>query len=378
MYWELININNPLSIGFITLGAFWFIQMIYYWFIFGKFAFQKYRKEEIAEKKPISVVISARDEFSNLEKNLKYILEQDYPEYEVVVVNHCSSDDTEFLLKEYSQRYDHLKVVTVSEDLNFFSGKKFALSLGIKSAKYDYLILTDADCKPKSNEWISYMQRGFSENSHITLGYGGYAKTGGFLNTLIRFDTVFIALQYFSFAMLKIPYMGVGRNLAYRKGLFIKSKGFTAHYNINSGDDDLFINRIANCKNTSIEFDPRSHTISEPKKSAGEWFRQKKRHLSTGKHYKFRHKFLLGLLSFSRFGFYASLITLLSFNFFIEIIAGLYALRLFTQLIVIKKTMNKLEERNLLLISPLLDLVFVFINTGLILSNLVFKTNKWK
>lgn len=378
MYQELLNIHNIYTVLFYLFGVFFILQLFYYWFIFGKFAF--YKPEPSLgkqEKRSLSVIIAARDEYENLKKNLPLILEQEYDDYEVVVVNNCSNDNSEYLLKELSHQYKHLNTVTVCENLNFFSGKKFPLALGIKSAKNSHLILTDADCRPKSKYWLQYMQSQFSSTKSIVLGYGGYERRKGFLNKLIRYDALFIAIQYFSMALHKLPYMGVGRNLAYRKGLFYKANGFSSHYQVASGDDDLFINQIADCKNTAIETRPQSHIVSTPKSNFAEYFRQKRRHFTTGKYYKLHHKVLLGLLSFSRFGFYAFFIILLAINFFPLIVIGMYIIRLISQLIVIKKSMNKLEEKNLLLISPLLDFIFLFVNTIIIISNLVFKTNKW-
>lgn len=378
MYQELLNIDNIYTVLFYIFGVFFILQLLYYWFIFGRFAFYKQAPSSVKQKKhPLSVIIAARDEYENLKKNLPLILEQEYDDYEVVVVNNCSNDNSEYLLKELSYKYKHLKAVTVCENLNFFSGKKFPLALGIKSAKYSHLILTDADCRPKSKYWLQYMQSNFSSTKSIVLGYGGYEEKSGFLNKLIRYDALFIAIQYFSMALLKLPYMGVGRNLAYRKGLFYKANGFSSHYQVASGDDDLFINQIADCKNTAIETRAGSHIVSTPKRSFGQYFRQKRRHFTTGKYYKLHHKVLLGLLSFSRFGFYALLIFLLAINFFPLIVIGIYIIRLTSQLVVFKKSMNKLEEKNLLLISPLLDFIFLFINTIIIISNIVFKTNKW-
>lgn len=380
MNWDFFDFTDYKSFIFWGFALFFLIQIIYYWLVFGLFAFRKNKtKTDTAPNKlPISVVIAAKDEYYNLEKNLPLILEQEYPDFEVIVVNDCSSDESDSLLKQLKQKYPHLVNVQVCGNYNKYSGKKFPLSLGIKSAKNDYLILTDADCQPKSKLWLKSIQHHFSEGKEIVLGYGAYEYRKGFLNKIIRFDTFYIALQYFSMALLKMPYMGVGRNLAYKRDLFIKNKGFTSHYNVMSGDDDLFINQISNKRNTAIEFSHQSHTVSAPKEQFGYWLHQKRRHLTTGVHYKFKHKFLLGLFSVSRFGFYGGFLSLLILSSFIEIAIAAFVLRMITQIIVFKKSMNKLDEKNLLLISLLLDFIFVIINTTLITSNFFFRANKWK
>jgi len=360
-----------------------FSKLLYYWGVFSRLAFYKKKPQE-QHYKPVSVVICARDEYQNLKRNLPLFLEQDYPDYEVVVVNDCSEDDTEYLLRDLVEKYPHLKVATIQENVNFFRGKKFALAVGIKSAKHEQLLLTDADCWPKSNRWIMEMQNNFSSKAEIVLGYSGYKQYPGFLNKLIRFDTVMVAMQYLSYSLIRKPYMGVGRNLAYKKSLFINVKGFTSHYKIKSGDDDIFINQVATRNNTRIEISTAAQTVSEPKKTYAEWRMQKKRHLTTGRFYKFSHKFLLTLFSLSNmlvyFAFFA-LLTLLILKvalYAILLVCGLFILKIASQLIIFKKTMVKLQEKNLLLISPLLDVIFIFLNPFFALSNYIIRDTKWK
>jgi cellulose synthase/poly-beta-1,6-N-acetylglucosamine synthase-like glycosyltransferase len=272
------------------------LQLIYFWGIFARFAFYR-RKEKIVTAQPVSVVICAKNEYYNLKNNLPLILNQDYPDFEVVVVNDASDDETIFLLQDLEREHKRLKVVNITQDLNFFKGKKFPLSLGIKSAKHELLLLTDADCIPSGPNWIKEMAGNFDSKTEIVLGYGPYEKKNNLLNMIIRYETIMTAVQYFSYALAGMPYMGVGRNLAYRKSLFIKHKGFISHYTIKSGDDDLFINMAATGKNTKIEVHPDSYTFSPAKNIFRDWWYQKRRHLSTGKYYKPKHKFVLGVYS---------------------------------------------------------------------------------
>jgi len=366
---------------YVAFLSLFLIQMIFFWGIFSGFVFSR-KKSYSDTSLPVSVVICARNEYYNLEKNLPAILEQDYPNFEVIVVNDESDDDTVGLLNDLSRKYPNLIILNTEKNSNFFNGKKFSLSLGIKSAHHEIVLLTDADCQPVSKNWIKEMQAPFSRAAtDIVLGYGAYEPRKGLLDKLIRYDTLSIALQYFSFAKCKMPYMGVGRNLAYRKSLFMKSKGFVSHYHVNSGDDDLFINQNATSKNTAIVFLPESHTISESKRTFNEWFFQKKRHLTTGKYYKWWHKSLLTLLPLSTLGFYSLPVFILLFyrNFMTLIIIGsVIFLRLITQLFIVKKAMIKLKERNLLLFSPFYEIYFIFFNTLLMLSNTGKQQNRWK
>jgi cellulose synthase/poly-beta-1,6-N-acetylglucosamine synthase-like glycosyltransferase len=368
------NITDWIYVIYLLIAA---VQLVYLWLLFGRFAFSRQASGKEQEF-PVSVVLSAKNEYHNLKKNLPAFLKQEYPKFEVVVVNDASDDETIFLLEDMARAYSHLKVVTISQNLNFFRGKKFPLALGIKSAKYDHLLLTDADCTPAGPQWIRRMTAGFYDGKEVVLGYGKYFEAKGFLNRIIRYDTAFIALQYYSLALWGSPYMGIGRNLAYRKKLLLEHKGFTAHYKVSSGDDDLFINQVANKKNTFVQSDPGSFTTSPSKETFQTWWAQKRRHLTTGRYYKFKHKLILGGYPFSLLLFYACFALILILG--TPLIWALLPLiiRIISQLIVLHRTFNKLQERKLLLISPVIELIITLIYPVMFSVNLVFKESKWK
>lgn len=366
-----------LVIAIVFLVSF-IIQLFYYSFFYLRFVF--HRKEAARSKpEPLSVIICARNEADNLENFLPLILTQDYPDYEVIVVNDCSTDDTAIILDRLSKKYSHLRISEIKEDKKFSHGKKLAVAIGIKAAKYDRLLFTDSDCKPESNKWIERMSGNFSDNISIVLGFGGYFNQPGILNKYIRYDTLTIALQYFSFALAGIPYMGVGRNLAYRRTLFYTGNGFSKHFHLASGDDDLFVNEHATKNNTAIEYSHESHTRSVPKDSFERWFIQKKRHYSTNRLYKFSHKLLLTMEPFSRFLFYSGFVILMFCPGCRQIIISAFIVRLFMQILVIKKTMIHFNENNLLLISLLFDPLSLFVNLCLLFVSRIRPANyQWK
>ncbi|MFP4555498.1 MAG: glycosyltransferase [Bacteroidales bacterium] len=325
---------------------------------------------------PVSIVICARNEEENLSNFLPHVLEQDYPDYEVVVVNDCSHDDTDMVLKRFLQKYKHLKVTTIKKDDKFIHGKKLALTIGIKAAKYDWLLLTDADCKPQGSEWLASMAQEFHSPNEVVLGYGGYIQENGFLNKLIRFDAFFIAVQYLSFALIGKPYMGVGRNLAYKKELFFKNKGFASHASLTSGDDDLFIHQVAKKSNTSVIYNKEAQTRSKAQRTFSGWLMQKKRHLTTSPHYKKGVKFLLGLEPLSRIIFWISGIILIGIQFYPYIIGGLILFRLIIMSVILKIAMNRLNERKIFLLSLLYDLFSPIFYSMLMVANRFKKTKK--
>ncbi len=365
------------------------VQLIFYWGLFSKLAFYQPRTSTPAIlHEAVSVVLSARNEIQNLEKFLPLLLSQDYPDFEVVVVNDCSDDETEEYLTELARTNIRLKPVHLRQSLNFFKGKKFPLSMGIKSAKNDLLVLTDADCRPENNQWIRSIVDAYEPQTEVLLAYGPYEKTSGLLNKLIRWDTLHIALQYLSFALAGIPYMGVGRNLSYRKSLFVRNKGFTAHYNIASGDDDLFVSQVARKNNTSVLVSAENRMLSVPKKRFSEWVSQKQRHYSTGFYYRKSIKLLLGSYSASLITFYIGFVLLFflpepievyhTFYIYPLFLVLLFLLRYVSQLIIFSKAAKKLGEKGLLGILPFADVFFVIFTPLLAMSNLFVKAPKWK
>ena len=319
------------------------------------------------KKPPVSVIICARDEEENLRKYLPLILAQDYPDYEVIVVNDGSYDNTEDYLALMTKEYSNLRTSFVPKGANNISTKKLGLTIGIKASKNDLLLFTDADCMPEGNQWIANMVRNFHPETEFVLGYGGYLHRKGFLNKLIKFDTLFIAIQYLGMAAAKRPYMGVGRNMMYRKDTFFKLKGFASTLNLASGDDDLMVQRGANKTNTEIEISPESVTWSEPNKKYSRWYDQKIRHLSVAGRYDGKSKFSLTLEPISRALFYLGVIFTAIFGNWISFGAAMFLLvaRFLIQMTIINKSAKQLGESKfyftIVLFDIFLPLVSLFI-----------------
>jgi cellulose synthase/poly-beta-1,6-N-acetylglucosamine synthase-like glycosyltransferase len=330
-------------------------------------------------KDAVSVIICARNEAENLKKNLPLILEQDYKNFEVIVVNDRSEDETEDVLNKLASKYSHLKISTVRDDPKFTCGKKLALTLGIKASANEWLLLTDADCIPASKDWLSLMQRNFSQKTEIVIGYGGYIKEPGLLNLIIRFETAFTALFYLGLAKAGKPYMGVGRNLAYRKSLFFRNNGFATHTALTSGDDDLFVNETATSENTVIEMHPDSFTWSSAETSYIDWYRQKKRHLSTGSRYKTGSKYRLILENLSRVILLISFVILLSKHTAVNFVLIVFVSFLIYKSLVFKIFFSRLNERYLFLPSLILEPLIPYFYSYLHYRNFIERSrNKWK
>ena len=338
---------NWSEIIFYSLAAITAIQLFYYCWFFSRIAFYKKKEKDRSQQHPVSVIVCARDEDENLARHLPGLLVQQYRStYEVIVVNDNSLDDSKYILQELKKTFKSLEIVELTQEAKLITGKKYPLSIGIREAHHEILLLTDADCVPASENWVEYMQDSYRDNTEIVLGYGAYHKAPGLLNKLIRFETFHTALQYLSYALAGMPYMGVGRNLSYKKGLFLRHKGFSSINHIPSGDDDLFINKAASSRNTAVCLHPEAFTLSVPQKTWSGWMKQKSRHYTTAKYYKRQHKILLGLYSFTQFAFYPLLATAFILCDW-RLVAGILGLRVLWQGIVLYKSMQRLKEKDL-------------------------------
>lgn len=353
------------------------IQIIFYLFIFRKFAFYPEQKPS-SKSIPISVIVCAKNEAQNLKRFLPSIIEQEYPDFEIVLVNDASSDGTLDVMEDFARLHQNIKLVNVKNVEAFWGNKKYALTLGIKASQNEHLLFTDADCKPASKYWLKHMSAHFSDKTSIVLGYGSYAKIkNSLLNKMVRFETLTTAVHYFSMALVGLPYMGVGRNLAYSKKVFFKANGFIKHMKMRSGDDDLFINQVANKSNTAVCISNKSFTISTPKTTFKDWFRQKRRHVSTAKYYKPKHKIILALLYISNFLFWVLGLSLISTLFNWQIVLALFLLRICVQYVILGPISKKLDEKDLLFLFPLLEIFLIAAQMLIFINNLISKPKHW-
>lgn len=355
------------------------IQLYYYLFFFSRLGFRNGKITSPSKSLPgVSIIICAQNEYENLQQLLPALYKQNYPQFEIIVVNDKSTDETLAYLSKEKEARKNMKVINIDKTPDHINSKKYGLSLGIKLASYDVLLLTDADCIPDSEEWISVMSQEFTNSStKIALGFSQYTSTKGLLNLFIRFETLYTAIQYLSLALSGRPYMGVGRNLAYTKSFFIEKKGFKDHLKVTGGDDDLFINKNATKANIKVVTSPESIIYSVPKKTWKEYFRQKKRHLSVGKHYRLKDRVRLSILFLSQFFFWVTFISLLILWQEPYLVVGGFVLRMAVQYLIFYKASIKLGDKIELWVLPLLDVLYVmyYIATGI--SALASRNIKW-
>lgn len=364
------------------------VQLVVWWGIFRRLGSRdwgvdtpKTQSQIPNPGSPITIILCARNEAENLQRYLPKILAQEYSgDWEIIVVDDASEDDTSAVLQFFLEKNARLHVVRISDKKHF--GKKHALAQGIAAAKFDNLLLTDADCEPASVFWLTHMAAALEEKpeTEIVVGYGPMKRSDNrWLNSWSRFETAHTAIQYFSFALAGMPYMGVGRNLAFKKMLFKRVGGFSAHVDVPSGDDDLLVNAAASAKNTAIRLHPESFVFSETKKTWHEWAQQKRRHLAAGKRYRWKHQVVLTLVSASQVFHYFLFLLLLLGGFGMVSAVLLFCLRGFSVVFLYGKILPKLRESSLLSRAPIYDtLMAVYYGAFVPLSLIAHKTFQWK
>lgn len=369
-----------LGIAFFVLATMVVINSAFYIFLSKIIRYKESTTTAAATEKfePVSIIVCAKNEEDNLKILVPLLLQQDYPTFEIVLINDTSTDGTKEVIEEFILLDHRVKMVDVIPNENFWGNKKYALTLGIKKAMYPKHVFIDADCKPASSQWLQLMSAKMIGNKTIVLGYGGYeAIKGSFLNALIRYETLLTAFQYLGYAAHGKPYMGVGRNLAYTNAQFYAVNGFMNHIKIIGGDDDLFVNQAATAANTAIQIDPQSFTISQPKTSWSAWITQKRRHINTARFYKPGQQIFLGIFYVSQLGFLIGAVAGFVFDAHSELILALVVTRYALVWVIMGLAASRFRESELKTILPVLEIAVICTQCYLFFTT-ARKTKRWK
>lgn len=364
---------EPFTILPIASAALFLTQAIYYLGLYNKI-YTHTQKENNADVNlkhpPLSVIIVAKDAANELKENLPFILEQDYPEFEVIVIYDSAADDCDDVLKLLEDKYPNLYHTFIPDSARYISHKKLGITMGIKASRHDWLVFTESNCRPQSKRWLRQMARNFTPSTEIVLGYSNYEKASGWFNKKITFDTLLNSMRYLGMAISGHPYMGTGRNMAYRKSLYYKQKGFSSHLNLQRGEDDLFINETANEHNTRVETDPESLIRISIPKYKRIWREEKISYMATSRLFKGTARYLMGFETCSRLLFYITTIATITISTILHqwIIAGiallLWTLRYVLQLVVFRKASTYLGERKFYGLLPVFDILQPIWNLG--------------
>ena len=346
---DLTSLNTLLPA---SAGILFFIQSCYHLGLYRNLYLHSRKEKQETDTPPLSVILVAKDAASDLQKNLPAILEQDYPDFEVIVIyDQSSDDDCEDVLKLLEDKYPHLHHSFIPDSARYISHKKLGITMGIKASHHEWLVFTEPNCRPSSNQWLRKMARNFTNGTDIVLGYSNYEKTKGWFNRKVTFDTLMNTMRYLGKAVDGHPYTGCGRNLAYRKSLYYEQKGFTSHLNLQRGEDDLFINQVANGKNTRVEASPESIVRITAPHYKKDWYEDKLSYHLTSHLYKGFSRYLMGFETCTRLLFLLMVIVCIVYGILTQswIVLGtaimLWLLRYLMQVMVFRKTSIALGER---------------------------------
>ncbi len=368
------NFTSYVLVAFLAVVG---IQLLYLFIFNFRLLIHKSKDTQSNNLPSISVVICARNEEDNLFKNLPKILNQKYPNFEVIIVNDQSVDNSKYIVLTYQKEYSNIKYIELERNKHRQFGKKLPLTVGVKGAKNELIVVTDADCIPDSNLWLKSLAKHYSDKKQIVLGYSPHIRIKGSLNKLIRFDTTNIAITYLSFAKTALPYMGVGRNMAYSKQLFETVGGFKNHYHIASGDDDLFIKEAANRKNVAVNLEPESFVQTTPKTTFKDWVNQKHRHFTTAPEYKLINKLFLGIFPITLLLMYISLFILLFNTKWYAFVLTIYGIRMLLYWLINGLLFKRLQQKDLILLYPIWEIVYAIVMPFIYYSNKGTEKNKW-
>ncbi len=349
---------SVLQIIFFLLISATALQLIYYIVVYSQFAFAKIKKQA-SNTEGVSIIVCTKNQAELLNNFVTAITSQNHPNFEIVIINNSSTDHTVDAIEQLKKKHTNIKAVNVKNNEAFWGSKKYALTLGIKAATHNQLLFTQVNCIPDNNNWISDMSSYFNDKKTIILGHSYYKSKANFINKLIRFETLITATQYFSLAKIGLPYKGIGENLAYTKTTFFDNNGFVNHMENRLGEDDLFVNEVANSKNTTICFNQSSFTQKKLNSNLKYWWSNKRRRYQTLKSYKFLHKLLLFVFYLTQLLFYTLTPILLLNNFETDSVLIIIGAKFITQYFILGFSAKKIKHSETLFLLPILEPILV-------------------
>ena len=361
-----VFLSTPLLIVYGVIAILFCIQLYYYLSYYTRIAKaqKKQKGETLVELPPLSVIICVQNQLDEVRANIERILKQDYPKFEVIVIDLASEDDTKFYLEQLGNSYNNFYFSYIPPSARFISRRKLAQTIAVKASKYDWLVFTEINSQPVSDQWLRKLMEQRQEDTEIILGYNRYKRENTWINRLSSYDNQLLNMRYLGSALGGSPYMGVGRNLAYKKELFHQTKAFNNQLNLQRGEDDLFINQFANSKNTKVAVSPEAIIEVNPIQTRKEWRILKRSYLLSLNRFKGGSQYCMGFETTTRFLFYISSIALIVFGIamggwvFSLAALFLFILRWVVQAFVINKIAKKMgEQRRYRFSLPLLDII---------------------
>ncbi len=375
---ELVGVNFTVAefIGLCLFAAALLVQL-FYLILIAKFIFGK-RKRTGSENQPsVSIIVTSRNYLSHLEDLIPALLEQDYPDFEVVVVDDCSSDGTEWYLKELKMRYANLKTTQIIQETDFPNA--LAITVGIRAASKEWLIFLTPLCRVSGSDWLKSYAQQFTPKKDAIVGYVNYSKAKGSSKRTFRYENFYSFLLFGTARALGLQMPISENNMAYRRETFLQMKGFAAVLDSPFSENELFLNKIAGRKNSAFQFNPSSsvHYIGE-----ADWIDAvnfKKKQLLIKRKFSFGQRFFLSFNAFSRLVIDVLVIVLAILSPWRFWVAGAWTFVLILETIWLAVATKRLGERNMLPGLLFYNAMSPFINGSYVVNQLFTgQKRKWK
>ena len=380
---SMLTLSPIALVCLISLGIVALLLLVYYFGLFGPFVFRKEKSRTSNEDlPPISIVITAHNEAHHLVESLPVILTQEYPDYEVVLVNDNSQDEIEQLALELNNRYHHLHYVNMGSSRSTMEGRKFPFAIGIQAASNPTVVFTNSSCIPSSPFWLQHIASKFVRQKEVVLAHTTYQSRGGLLNKWLHYDALVNSVRAFSYTLAKMPVLADSHNLAFKRHLFFDNKEkFFALSRLPFGEDNIFINQVANGKMCDVAVDPEAVIYQTPI-SFSDWLRNKRYELVSQSYYRALHRFVLQCYNWLSFLFYPAAIAsialaALEMNWLaLGIGIGVTLLKFGMQFMVFHKGAKKMGEKGAAVSMLFFDLFFLLLQPWIYLAS-KFEKSRW-
>lgn len=218
-------------------------------------------EEEDLSLPPLSILLTVHDNARELERHLPVILSQDYPVgYEVIAVVSRGEDDTDDVLKQFANSHSNLYVTFIPDTSRYMSRKKLAVTLGVKAAKNEWVLMTDATCVPSSDQWLKHMARHATTGTDLVIGYSNYDDEA---TDFQRFERLVSQRYILRKAQRGTAYRCEPGNLMFRKACFLDGRGFEGNLKYVRGEYDFIVNKFAERGNVATVIAPEAWMIED-------------------------------------------------------------------------------------------------------------------